>query len=92
MPQLFRFREKDLEKIALFIAWPKKKVRTKNNRYQVTPMLVACVVLRLLASPNCRKYLELWFGLHCFQLSEILLKGLKNFVGERVELVIEDVQ
>lgn len=88
---LFRFKRSDLSRIATAIAWPTTQPHTSRNRYAVCPMLVACLLLRRMASPARWNDLELLFYLHTSHLSETFWEGLDHFVAIRAPLVMEPV-
>jgi len=61
---------------------------TDRNRYAVTPLLSACVVLRRMAIPFRWQDLELLFGRYAPQLSEIFWEGMDGFLPERYGLLM----
>ena len=85
---LFRFKRTDIIRIVQYVAWPAEQFRTRRNRYGTSPLLVTCVILRLLASPNRWRDLEVLFALHTPHLSQIFWEGLSQFVSVRVDLVM----
>ena len=69
------------------IGW-KKEITTKN-RYMCSPLLVTCVVLRRLTTPACWRDMEMMFGKHGGQLSEIFWEGMESLA--RQHLVLSDI-
>lgn len=65
----------DLRKNILFmthaIAWPEHNTHTARNRYSVSPILAACIIIRRLCSPARWRGFEQLFGELALQLSEI---------------------
>eukprot|EP00171_Calliarthron_tuberculosum_P004409 IDg4409t1 len=59
----------------------------QKNRYSVSPLLAACVLLRRMATPCRWRDLELQFGKHASQLSEIFWEGIEAFLAARLYLL-----
>ena len=67
--QLFRFRSRDIRKVAFLVEWSSGK--TKHSRYRCDPITAWCVVLRKLSTP-CRWFdVEILFGMKVFVLREV---------------------
>jgi nuclease HARBI1 len=84
---LFRFRKDDVLRMMTAIAWPAHRFASKRNRYSVTPLLATCIVLRRLSTPCRWRDLELLFGKHTSQLSEIFWECIENFLSIRENLI-----
>ena len=83
----FRFAKKDIGNVATALAWPTAKSHTSRNRYSVSALLSTCVMLRRMAGPFRWRELELQFGKHASQLSEIFWEGVEAFLEARVFLL-----
>ena len=88
---LFRFRKKDVIRMVEAVAWPSSQVATARNRYSCSRILVTCVLLRRLCSPARWRDMELLFGRHAAQLSEIFWEGLEQFLNVRKHLITGDI-
>lgn len=88
---LFRFGQRDLEKVINVMSWPSGKRRTNGNQYAVNPQLAACVVLRRLATPARWFDLEALFGKFSPQLAEIFREALDHFMTAQGHLVTTSI-
>jgi nuclease HARBI1 len=88
---LFRFRKSDVLRMVKAIAWPEYRIGSTRNRYSVTPLLDSCILLRRLASPCRWRDLDLLFGKHASQLSEIFWECIENFLSLREHLITGDL-
>jgi hypothetical protein len=70
------------------LAWPEHAYSSRRNRYSVTPLLSACIVLRRLSPPCHLRNLELMFGKHGSQLSEIFWESIEHLLAQREHLII----
>ena len=71
------------------IAW-KGEIRT-SNLYMCSLLLVTCVLLRRLTTTECWRDMEMLFGKHGGQLSEIFWEGLESLLEDRQHLVLSDI-
>ena len=71
------------------IAW--KREITTRNRHMCSPLLVTCVVLRRLTTPARWGDMEMLFGKHGGQLSEIFSEGMESFLEVCPHLVLSDI-
>ena len=78
-----RFCKRDIIRMISAVAWLLQKIITKGNRFSVTPLLATCFTLRRLASPARWKDLDILFGKHASQLSDIYLGGAGAYVGSK---------
>lgn len=83
----FRFRNTDICRLVVALAWPEGQTKTDRNRYAVSPIIATCIMLRRLASPARWRDLEAMFGKHASQLSEIFWEGIEHFVAARGHLL-----
>ena len=83
----FRFAKQDVGRVVAALGWPQTQTCTKRNRYSVSPILVACVILRRMASPCRWRDLEVQFGKHASQLCEIFWEGIEAFLLVRLFLL-----
>lgn len=83
----FRFRKVDVMRMIDAVSWPPFKSHTCRNRFAVTPLLATCIILRRLSSPARWKDLEMLFGKHSSQLSEIFWEGLEHMLHDRLHLI-----
>lgn len=87
--QDFRFTVHEIQsRLVPFVA-SGEKVRTGRNRYWCDSILATCVVLRRLASPARWVDLEVYFGKHRSQLSEIFWEALEGMIDKRRRLVMD---
>ena len=56
-----------------------------------SPLLVTCVVLRSLTAPARWRDMEMLFGKHGGQLSEIFWEGMESFLEARRQLILSDI-
>ena len=76
----FCFTKAQLYSLANTISFP--ITRTKRKRYRTSSILFTAVVLRRMASPCRWDDLNLLFGKHASQLSEIFWESIAYFVGK----------
>ena len=86
---LFGFRKQDAIRMVTAIAW--KGEITTMNRYMCSPHLVTRVVLRRLTTPARSRDIEMQFGKHGGQPSEIFWEGMERFLEARQHLVLSDI-
>eukprot|EP00171_Calliarthron_tuberculosum_P001768 IDg1768t1 len=84
---LFRFEKDHIKNLLTLNGWPSSKTRTMRNRYACDAMLSTCVMLRRLASPCRWKELEILFGKHASQLSEIFWESIEHLIEEQGHLI-----
>ena len=75
-------------KLVNIIGWPAQARSSTRNKYQVSPLLVACVILQGMSSPGRWADMEDSFGKHVSQLSEIFWEGIEYFLDARTHLVL----
>jgi len=88
---LFRFRKEDVVRMVRAIAWPGQWTKTKRNRYACDPILVTCLILRRVSSPARWVDMEVLFGRHGSQMSEIFWEGLEHFLDVRQYLMTGEI-
>lgn len=88
----FRFTREYVEKMVSVVGWPAGMTHSSRNRYSCSPILCTCVLLRRLATPCRWTDLELLFGKHTPQLSEIFWETLESFLELRKSLVFGHVR
>ena len=64
---------------------------TTRNRYMCSPLLVTCVVISYLTTSVRWRDMEMLFGKHGGQLSEICWEGMESFLETRFHLVLSDI-
>ena len=74
------------------IAWPRSGRHTQRSRYCTIQILTADVILRRLCYPAGWSDLEVLFGKHGSQLSEIFWEGLELFLETRERMDTSNVQ
>lgn len=87
----FRFEKQDIGTVVRALAWPEGQTHTNRNRYSVSPVLAACIFMRRMASPCRWRDLELQFGKHSSQLSEIFWEAVEAFLGSRLPLLTSNL-
>lgn len=85
--QLFRFKRDAILLIVSLVGWPVQKTRTTMNGYKADPLMATCIVLRRMATADRWCDLELLFGKHAPQLSELCREALKTFMDKSGDLV-----
>lgn len=81
----FRFRKEHIGAISIVLSW--QECLTKRNGYTCDRITATCIVLRRLASPVRLYDMEVEFGKHSSQLSEIFWDVVENFVDVRGALL-----
>lgn len=88
--RLFRFKKRDVMRMAAVVRWddvPHKSI----NLYRTTRLLGTAVFLKRLASPFRWQDLEVLFGKHAPQLSEIFWETLECFLDKRKGLLMGEL-
>lgn len=81
----FRFRKKEIKKIAAILV--EDKWSTVRNQYSTTPLLSLCVVLRRMATPFRWRDVERFFGKHSSHVSEIFWETVESILERYGHLV-----
>lgn len=83
----FRICREEIPHIVKAVTCNDDSGRTSRNQYSKNPLLTTLIILRRLASP-CRWIdLEILFGKHSSQLSEIFWEGIENMIESRGHLI-----
>lgn len=87
----FRFTKKNTLRLLPVLLQSPEKHHTKGNRYGISPILAARIILRLIASPtrwtDCERMFEKWAS----QLTEIFWEGIEHFVDARLYLITDPI-
>lgn len=81
----FRFDKADVIRMSSIIGWTRSS--TVRNQYAASALLVTCIVLRKVASPERWRSSEEFFGKHMSALSEIFWEGLEELLRTRGHLI-----
>jgi len=87
----FRFRKADIVKLINALGLDDNYWSTSRNRYMTSGLLTTCVILKRLSSPMNWADLEIMFGKHSSQLSEIFWEGVESVMNKRGHLLRETV-